>query len=94
MTGPDDPGRDRRLDWATLMKRTWIIDVLTCARCGGSMRVISVIRDEQVAQKILEHLGLPSRAPPRGPARRRGQQPLELGRGIDSDACDPSFTES
>ena len=30
------------------------------------MGLVALIDDEQVARQILEHLGLPSRAPPRG----------------------------
>jgi hypothetical protein len=30
------------------------------------MRLVSVIENEQVARRILAHLGLPTRAPPRG----------------------------
>jgi len=32
---PDDPGRPRRLGWAVLLKRTYAVDVLVCARCQG-----------------------------------------------------------
>jgi hypothetical protein len=38
------------------------------------MRLIALIEDERVARKILVHLGLPSRAPPRGQPWRPGQQ--------------------
>jgi hypothetical protein len=40
------------------------------------MRLVAVIPDETVARKILEHLGLPARAPPRG--RRAGGRPRRL----------------
>lgn len=63
---PDDPSRGRRIDWAALLKRSWLIDVLVCPRCAAPMRVISHIEDERTARRILEHLGLPARAPPRG----------------------------
>jgi len=94
LAGPDDPARQRRLDWAKLMKRTWGLDVLACPRCNGKMTVIALIDDERVARKILRHLGLPSRAPPRGRPWRPGQQQLVLdddaGRfdGIDPPAFD------
>jgi hypothetical protein len=47
----------------------------------GPMRLVSVIQDERVARRILEHLGL---APPRGRPWHRGQQ-LALD---DSDRFD------
>ena len=39
------------------------------------MRVVSVIQDERIAEKILRHLGLAERAPP---VSRRGQLPLDF----------------
>ena len=75
----DDPGRQRRLAWAVLMKRAYAIDVLICPRCQGPMRLLSVIQDERVARRILEHLSLPARAPPRGrPWRSRVPPQLAL----------------
>ena len=66
LAGPDAPTRQRRLDWAVLMRRTWGIDVLDCPRCATRMTILAVIDDERAARRILEHVGLPSRAPPRG----------------------------
>jgi len=37
--------------------------------CGGSLK-IAAIEDPPVIIKILAHLGLPTRAPPRAPAQR------------------------
>src|ERR1700689_1876405 len=78
LAGPDDTDRARRLSWSVLMKRTLGLDVLTCSRCAGPMRLVSVIENEQVARRILAHLGLPTRAPPRGRFRRHGQQSLSF----------------
>jgi hypothetical protein len=65
------------------------LDVLECARCRGQMRVVAFVDDERVAAKILAHLGLPARAPPRG-RPRRGQQLLPLGDvTADLDGIDP-----
>ena len=49
-----------RLDWASLLKRVFGVDVLKCSRCQGQMRLIACIEEPDVAKKILEHLGLPS----------------------------------
>jgi hypothetical protein len=35
-------------------------------RCGGDMRLIALIRDEAVAERILRHLGPWECGPPRG----------------------------
>jgi hypothetical protein len=51
------------------------IDIETCRRCGGQLRVIAGIEDAPVIERILEHLGgegesadpaHPGRAPPQG----------------------------
>jgi hypothetical protein len=53
------------------------------------MRLVALIDDERVTRRILEHLGLLARAPPRGRCRR-GQQLLPLGDGTaDLDGIDP-----
>jgi hypothetical protein len=41
-------------------------DVLQCDKCGGVMRLIAAIHTPEATQKILDCLGLPSRAPPMG----------------------------
>jgi len=65
------PCRDLAIDWASLLKRVYDIDVFECP-CGDRTRVISVIEDPTVIKIILDHLHLPSevqnihptRAPP------------------------------
>src|SRR5207253_4089888 len=50
--------------WAELMKRVWVLDVLECPRCTGRMRILAAIDRPDVTRKILDCVGLPSRAPP------------------------------
>lgn len=52
------------------------------------MRLEAVVDDERVAAKILAHVGLPARAPPRGRPRRLGQLEL-LADVADHDGIDP-----
>jgi hypothetical protein len=40
-----------------------------CPQCGGEFRIIAAIEEPAVIVRILTHLGLPARAPPRSPAR-------------------------
>ena len=46
-----------------------LVDVLRCDDCGGLYRIISIIRDEPVIVKILQHLQLPAEWPVTKPAR-------------------------
>ena len=70
------------------MKRVFALEVLECGRCGGRMRLVAFIDDERIAAKILRHLGLASRAPPRGPARPTHEQ-LSLVDDSAWDGVDP-----
>ena len=55
--------------WAELMRRSLGLDVLACPRCGGRFRLIALIDDPAVIQRILQHLGLPTEMPEARPAR-------------------------
>ena len=59
---------DRNYTWAELMKRVFLLDVLQCERCGGRMKILAAIRPPVLTVRILESMGLPSRAPPVAPA--------------------------
>lgn len=54
--GPRRP----RLDWQSVLRRTFGFDVFDCP-CGGRRRVLAVIDSPELARKIL---GLPPRSPP------------------------------
>jgi hypothetical protein len=49
--------------WAELLKRTFGIDVETCPRCGGRMRLLAVITDLASAARFLRHQGEPTEPP-------------------------------
>jgi hypothetical protein len=63
-------GAPARMSWARLLKRLFDVDVEHCPNCGGALKIIAAIDDPPVSVKILSHLGLPTRCPPRAPARR------------------------
>ena len=46
------------------------IDVEHCPNCGSALKIIAAIEYPPAIVKILSHLGLSTRAPPRAPARR------------------------
>ena len=56
------------MSWA---KRLFRIDIQTCSRCGGKVKIISAIEETHVIQRILTHLGetvnIPKLYPVRGP---------------------------
>ena len=96
--------RQARRRWAMLIKRVYEVDPLVCPKCGGKMKMVSLIEARQgdVIRKILEHCGLwhappnpPPRAPPEAP---RASQAADLP--VDSDfagasgcGMDPEFRE-
>ena len=52
-----------RLDWRTLLKRTFEVDLRVCVRCGGRLTVRAAVTDPATGAKILAALRRP-RAPP------------------------------
>jgi len=57
------------MSWARLLKRVFDIDIECCPHCGGALKIIAAIEEPAVIARILTHLGLPARAPPRSPMR-------------------------
>jgi hypothetical protein len=49
--------------------RVFGIDVETCSKCGGRMKIIAAIEDPKVIRKILDHMGLDTKPPQLMPAR-------------------------
>jgi len=51
-----------------LIQKIYEVDPLTCAKCGGKMKILSFIEDPEIVKKILKHLGLwevKARPPPK-----------------------------
>jgi len=72
------------------MNRTMGLEVLDCPRCHRRMELITAIEDPAVARKILDHLNLPARPPPRGGPGRPLRSPC-LERSADpSEGVDPA----
>jgi len=68
---PDGSSGEYKRNWARLIQKIYEVDPLTCPKCSGKMKVISVIEDENIIKKILKHLGLwdrKARPPPKANA--------------------------
>jgi hypothetical protein len=80
--------RHAAMTWAQRLKRVFSIDIEVCGRCGGSVRVIACIEDQDIIDKILAHLHdkdtptLPHLAPP----TRAPPETLPLFAGRDSSS--------
>jgi hypothetical protein len=71
----DESARQIRSSWARLIKKVYEADPLVCPRCLGPLKIISLIGDGAVIEKILRHLKLwdrQERPPP--PAAERSIQ--------------------
>jgi hypothetical protein len=66
---PPPPAKLPSKKWRDLILQVWHTDPLICPQCQHPMRVIAVIDQREVVEKILRHLGLWSGTPPLAPAR-------------------------
>jgi hypothetical protein len=57
------------IDWQTLLKKVFKIDISVCPKCQGRMKVIAVINEKKIIKKILDHMGLGSDPPAVSPSR-------------------------
>ena len=47
---PDGSSGEYKRNWARLIQKIYEVDPLTCPKCSGKMKVISVIEDENVTR--------------------------------------------
>ncbi|WP_206613479.1 transposase [Parahaliea mediterranea] len=82
--------RHAAMTWAQRLKRVFSIDIKVCGRCGGTVRVIACIEDQEIIDTILAHLrdnelatsSLPLLTPP----SRAPPETLPLVAGKDSSS--------
>jgi hypothetical protein len=68
-SAPDKPAsKGRYIRWADLLRRVFGIEVV-CAKCQTPLRLISLIKSEPIARKILTAMHLPADVPELHPAR-------------------------
>ena len=58
-----EPGQNRgaRYLWAALLARIYEVLPLICPHCGAEMRMIAAITDRPTIERILTHIGHPTR---------------------------------
>jgi hypothetical protein len=65
-----------RHPWAWLLQRVFAVDIMTCPRCRGAMRLVNIANKSDDIARVLAELGLGARPPPRPRPAPTGQ--LEL----------------
>lgn len=81
--------KKKNIPWARLLARVFNIDIETCSKCGGKIKIIAAIEDPKVIRKILEHMGLPAKPPLLAPARG----PPKLHHHFDDGSFQQSFDD-
>ena len=66
----EEPASPASLRWARLIQKVYEVDPLVCPECRGSMKVVSIITEDDVIYRILAHLGLLEPDPPPHPPPR------------------------
>jgi hypothetical protein len=87
------PRRIPSAKWRELIKKVWESDPLLCPKCSREMRIVSLINERDVIERILRHLGLweqgvrvlPARAPPE--IVDRVIPPSPVGYGGQAEPC-------
>jgi hypothetical protein len=67
--------------WATLIKRVFEVDPLSCPNCGGEMKIIAFTERcdlPDVVERILKHCDLWDRPASRAPPERDEPEQLDL----------------
>jgi len=52
------PRRIPSRSWRELIKKAWEVDPLLCPQCQYEMRIVSLINDAQIIERILRHVGM------------------------------------
>ena len=84
-SNPPPPAKLPSKRWRDLILQVWHTDPLICPQCQHAMRVIAVIDQREVVEKILRHLGLWSGTPPLAPAR---SPPADADEPWTREPCD------
>ena len=66
---PKQQKKSYSMGWAKMLKRVFDMDIQTCSKCGGQIKIISSIHNPQIIKRILTHLGEEHRVPELSPSR-------------------------
>ena len=81
------------IPWHVLMRRGLNLDVETCPRCGGKMRLVALVQEPENIARYLRHLGLPTEVPPMAPLSGLGPaRPAPAPRGFAAPVACPWAT--
>jgi hypothetical protein len=58
-----------RVDWPTLLRRSFDVDVLECPSCRGRLRVLGEVIERTMVRLMLDRMGVPTNAPRAARAR-------------------------
>ncbi len=88
---PDNPYRKKcRMTWAVLIKAVFEADPLRCPKCGGTMKIVSFIEEDDVIRKILKHCKLWKDPVPRPPPCKTVSPVLEAEPYYDFSFVEPA----
>jgi hypothetical protein len=80
--------RHAAMTWAQRLKRVFSVDIEVCGRCGGSVRIVACIEDQNIIDRILAHLESKEQNPPAlphlAPPTRAPPETLPLFAGSES----------
>jgi hypothetical protein len=77
------------VDWASLLRRSFSVDVLECPKCHGRLRIVAVITEREPIRRILANLGMATEAPPLAHARDPRDDQLDVD---SSDQLEPGWS--
>jgi len=64
-----------RVDWASLLRRSFEVDVLGCPSCGGRLRVLGEVTEPAMIKLVLAAIGISTDAP----RVARARDPTDMG---------------
>ena len=65
----EQPAKKRRCSasWSRLIAKVFQVDPLTCAKCGGKLKIVAYLHDQVAIKRVLAHLGLSPPVEPKPP---------------------------